>query len=342
MANEFQLLPNPTNIPGAVSTGYQRQNTNLFVLQTGLDTTEPYDDGSGTITIPMGGLVEINGVLFKLTDDVTFTKPDANTAYWIAVTDNGDGTAGISPVTRPGSYNPAKKGCYTADNARTLNWVSLGTLDNLTETAVFSQSVKGNWNFNLQKSWYYTQLQSGRGNGTGGSASGASAGGGGGASQYDAVTKVFFTDAKNVIINVGGSGGNGGTGSSGGSNCGGGGGGGSGSGEATEIVGIVETKSIKPGAGGNGGSGASAGGGGGGGAPGGAGGGSGWTTGGGGGLCGGVGGSSSTYTCPGGRYGGGSAPAAQGNGGGGGGQGLNGEDQSDGAAGGYCYIYKLS
>jgi hypothetical protein len=61
MANEFTLLPNPDNTPGAVSTGYQRQNTNLFCLYTGLDTTEPFDNGNGTITIPAGGLVGSQG-----------------------------------------------------------------------------------------------------------------------------------------------------------------------------------------------------------------------------------------------------------------------------------------
>jgi hypothetical protein len=184
--NEFQLLPNPTNVPEAVSTGYQRQNTNMFAIQTGLDTTEPYDDGAGIIEIPAGGIVELNGVMFKLTADIALTKPDANTAYWAAVSDNGDGTANITLVTRPGAWNPAKKGCYTDAGARTLNWVSLGNLDNPTESDIANlPTVKGKYTVNLKKGWYYTGLSSGLGGGNGNSGNNASvytggSGGGGG------------------------------------------------------------------------------------------------------------------------------------------------------------------
>jgi hypothetical protein len=146
MANEFQLLPNPDNIPGAVSSGYQRQNTNIFSLQTGLDTTEPFDNEDGTITIPEGGIVEINGSLFKLISTVTISKTDSNVANWIAVMDNGDGTAALSAVTRPGVWNPTKKGCYRSDDSRTLNWVSLGIPDGSLGTAIFSKTTKGTEN----------------------------------------------------------------------------------------------------------------------------------------------------------------------------------------------------
>jgi hypothetical protein len=197
MANEFQLLPNPTNIPESAFTGYQRQNTNIFSLQTGLDTTEPYDNGTD-ITIPEGGIIEVNGSLFKLPSTVTITKPNANTAYWIAVSDNGDETADISLVTRPGVWNPAKKGSYTTTGARTLNWVSLGIPDNITETPVFSQAVKGTWEQNLQKGWYYANLRSGLGGGNGGNGGNASTGyagsggSGGVATSYDTVIIIFF------------------------------------------------------------------------------------------------------------------------------------------------------
>jgi hypothetical protein len=66
IAKELMSLPNPDNMPGAISSDYPRQNTNIFALQTGLDTTEPVDNDNGTITIPAGGLVELNGVIFKL------------------------------------------------------------------------------------------------------------------------------------------------------------------------------------------------------------------------------------------------------------------------------------
>jgi hypothetical protein len=358
VANEFKLLPNPDNIPGAVSSGYQRQNVNLFSLLTGLDTTEPYDNGSGTITIPGGGYVELNGGIFKLTSTITLTKPNQNIAYWIGVSDNGDNTASIALLNKPGVWNPAKKGCYYKNNSidtygiRTLNWVSLGTPSSLPVTT-FSQTVKGKWTINLQKGWYYADLQSGLGNGTGGNGNASSGGSGGVASTYDSANIIFFHNGKNKLtIKVGGSGGNGGNGSK---KYGSGGGGGSGSGETTEIVGLIATKSVKPGKGGDAFTSNNRGpSGGGGGCPGGSGSqmtianyGNPYTVYGmDGGLKGGFGNSSNNSVTTGaGNYGGGAGKTDGGTdddmGGGGGGQGLNGEDKADGTAGGYCRIYKL-
>ena len=179
MSNEFQKLPNPDNVPGAVTSGYQRQNTNLYVLQTGLDTTEPYDDGEGAISIPAGGIVDVNGVLFKLTADVVLGKPNAGTCYWVAIADNGDGTTTPSLVTRPGAWDSAKKGCYTEDNKRTLNWVSLGqtSYSGLPLTKTFN--TKGMHTWRGKTGWYYIILKSGLGGGNGGSGSGRNYGGGG-------------------------------------------------------------------------------------------------------------------------------------------------------------------
>jgi hypothetical protein len=198
MANEFSQLPNPTNVPEEVSSGYQRQNTNMFAIQTGLDTTAPYDNGSGVITIPAGGVVEVNGVLFKLTANVTLNKSNQNTCYWIAITGNGNGTASASLVTRPGAWRHDKLGCYRTDGKRTLNWISLGTLASLTESTVFSQNVKGRWEIQLPKGWYYIYLASGKGGGNGGNASGINAGAGGVASLSKTLQFPFFHDGKKL------------------------------------------------------------------------------------------------------------------------------------------------
>ncbi len=37
MANEASILNNPTSIPEAVSTGYQRQNVNIVAARVGMD-----------------------------------------------------------------------------------------------------------------------------------------------------------------------------------------------------------------------------------------------------------------------------------------------------------------
>jgi hypothetical protein len=381
MANEFKLLPNPTNIPEAVSTGYQRQNTNLFCLQTGLDTTEPYDTGAGSIIIPEGGIIELNGSLFKLTPTISFEKPDINGAYWIAVKDNGTGTADISLVTRPGIWNPAKKSCYTTDGARTLNFVSSGNIINPLGAVYFTKNTKGIEIVKLLKGWYYIVLASGAGGGNGGGGGVGTSGGGGVASSYNIINRIVFIDKpmQQLTIKIGGSGFNGGSGGHGGfylkgQYSGGGGGGGSGRGEFSIIYELdMDTNEVRGGNGGNGGNGQnggdSSGGGGGG---------------GGGGEYGGPGGSdtyhrggdgSSIYGGPGdelyggnGSYGGnggggystGGGSGRSGNGGagvagedwisaggkssggGGGGMGSHGRWRPDGStAAGYCNIYKL-
>jgi hypothetical protein len=216
----LQQLPNPTQLPLAVTEGYQRQNTNMYAIQTGLDTTEPYDNGSGTITIPMGGIVEVNGVLFKVFQNVLLTKTNNNTAYWIEIITNDDGTANFALVTRPGVWNPDKQGCYRTNNRRTLNWVSRGipsSLNNANER-VLNKTTKGIENLYLQKSWYYVDLRSGSGSGDGESGSGGIGGAGGVASVYNSINYIFFNN-DNLLrhnVKVGGSGFNGGNGGNGG------------------------------------------------------------------------------------------------------------------------------
>jgi hypothetical protein len=65
MANELQLLPNPTNIPEAVSTGYQRQNNMLYVQMKGhLNVMLTNMDNSSAPKVLVGSVVEINGGLY--------------------------------------------------------------------------------------------------------------------------------------------------------------------------------------------------------------------------------------------------------------------------------------
>jgi hypothetical protein len=276
MANEFQIMPNPDNVPGLVSSGYQRQNTLIFAARAGLDTTEPFDDGNGVITIPAGGIAELNGVLFKITSGITLNKPAAATAYWIAVTDNGNGTASAALVTRPGAWNPAKQGCYLADGRRTLNWVSLGEINNISGLVqeFGNQGVKGEWTIRLKKGWYYAVLRSGLGGGNGTAGSGRTGGGAGGvpgSTSYKSLNKIFFYDGRgDVKAQVGGSGYSGGAGGNGGvassaagvasgGDGGKGGGGGGGRGQETSVAFGPERLTTGWQPGGNGGAGANGG-----------------------------------------------------------------------------------
>ena len=250
--NELQKLNNPDNLPNAVTTGYQRQNINITTIQTGIDTTEPYDDANGKITIPVGGIIETNGVMFKIVSEVTLNKPNTNIAYWIEVVDNNNDTASFNLVTRPGTWDAAKQGCYNENNRRTLNWVSLGNSNVVNETSIFSKNVKGTWYLNLKKGWYLANLSSGYGGGDGTNGALNIAGKGGVANKSIVINRPFFHDGKRqIVIKVGGSGWNGGDGSLGIAGLGGGGGGGSGRGEATSLNEISTGEQL----GGNGGKG---------------------------------------------------------------------------------------
>ena len=156
MANDFQQLPNPDNVPGQMTSGYQRQNNNILAIQTGLDTTEPYDNGAGLITIPAGGIIELNGVMFKLPEPVSLTKTDPAKAYWVAVFDNRNGKASASLVDRPGAWDSTKQGCYRTDGARTLNWVSLGAIEDNGTPVKVKENARTE-NLQLNAGWYYFQ-----------------------------------------------------------------------------------------------------------------------------------------------------------------------------------------
>ena len=107
MVDELVQLPNPDNVPGAVSTGYQRQNVNLLAGQTGLDLTAPYVSGA-TIVLPVGGIIDVNGVLYKIEAEAILTPANLTDAWYIYL-EVGTGTA-FTPklTTNPGTFNAAK------------------------------------------------------------------------------------------------------------------------------------------------------------------------------------------------------------------------------------------
>ena len=274
----IERQPNPDYIPGNVSTGYQLQNENMYIIQTGLDTTEPFDNGSGLITIPAGGVVEANGVMFKITSNITLTKPNQNTVYWLAVNDNGNGTATIDLSLRAGIWDSVKHGFYNSQNRRILNWHSLGSLNesyiiNNNLPLVFSRTVCGEQFVTLRSGWYIVDLRSGLGAGHGGNGAigpghgtagtGGLGGGGGIPNQSNRFIYVIFHniyESKNIGIfnkrfrvNVGGNGFVGADGVRGGwGTSGGGGGGGGGAGEESTFESIL-CLGINGGRGGNGG-----------------------------------------------------------------------------------------
>lgn len=257
----IQILPNPDNVPGAVTSGYQRQNTNMYAIQTGLDTTEPYDNGEGAITIPRGGVVELNGVMYKIADEVTLQKPNAAIAYWIAMETNDVGAATARLVTRPGKWFPAKQGCYDNEGRRTLNWVSLGVPSSLNDSVegvlIREKNVTRNADIILKKGWYFINMGSGAGNGAGSRGANADTGEAlivneGRAIQKVNKNKILFLENGNYKYSVGGDGFDGSRGARASSYAGQGGGGGSSAGEET-IFDNMTTGISQPGIGGKGG-----------------------------------------------------------------------------------------
>jgi hypothetical protein len=257
MANELSALLNPDSVPGAVSTGYQRQNNNMFAIQTGFDTLNSTENDT-SVTIEAGGIIEVNGVMFKVLTTTILNKPGGNPPYYVAVTDNGDETASLSIVTTRGTWDGFKQGYYLPDGARTTN----KNTKNQSTTGgalVYSKTTKGKKIISLAKGRYRAVAVSGKGEGN---ANGQT---GGVANTANTVEIVFQHDGLSQLqISVGGNGYNGGSGGSGaygggggGGGGGAGGGGGSGEGEETEIIGICATGRVKWGIGSNGSNGGS-------------------------------------------------------------------------------------
>ena len=121
MANEAEIINNPDSTPGAVSTGYQLQNTNLVSQRTGIDKTY-VSGGVGTATVEISGPVDVNGVLYDIKTQTVLTPPSAGRYY---ITLQGAGPQYLTPTlgTSAGTFDPLKNARYDASNYRVLNWV---------------------------------------------------------------------------------------------------------------------------------------------------------------------------------------------------------------------------
>jgi len=147
----LNIFLNPDHTPGAVESGYRRQNINMIAARMGLDTTEPYENERGSITVPKGGIVEVDGRMYMVAEDTNVPREGNGEANWLVVVAAADKlTARLEAVTRPGAWNPEKRGCYFSsgehDGGRTLNWVSTGKAADLPETDFANANVNVNVN----------------------------------------------------------------------------------------------------------------------------------------------------------------------------------------------------
>lgn len=121
MANEFEIIDNPTSTPEAVSTGYQAQNTNLVSQRAGLDLSV-VEGGVSQVTVKIAGPVDVNGVLYTCKTDAILTPEDGNGRYVIRL--NGSGDELTPELTKTfGAFDASKNARYDASNYRILNWI---------------------------------------------------------------------------------------------------------------------------------------------------------------------------------------------------------------------------
>lgn len=183
MANEASIINNPTSTPAAVSTGYQRQNVKIEALQNGIDLSV-VEAGTGKCTVKISGAIDVNGVLYSITQDVDLTLTVAG-RYAIHLAGSGDTLTPTLSAADLGTFDPSKNARYTAGGYRVLNWLidydgtdSLvfkwltphearnisNDIDTPIETII---SASGDWT--APRSKYYTITMTGKG-GNGGAA----------------------------------------------------------------------------------------------------------------------------------------------------------------------------
>ena len=124
MADELQIINQPDSVPGAYSTSYSRQLTKQQAIENGLDCSAPVVASATTITLPIGGPVDVNGVLYSITSAITLTISSADTDYYIYLA-AGSTSDYLTPTltTNAGTFDASKNARYTAGGDRILNWV---------------------------------------------------------------------------------------------------------------------------------------------------------------------------------------------------------------------------
>jgi len=242
------IIPNPDNVPSAVTTGYQLQNTVLFAAMTGLINISVDTVNKG---IRQGSIFELNGNIVRVTTDVgisgSLLSDNKNFVYAIPT---DDGKVNFSFSTTAPIWNANKGGWYLgATNQRALIecWTegnnqligTMGIMSNVMDIVVPPNSggtLVGTWknrthtSTHLERGWHRFVISSGLGAGDGKKPNegltsalgdtlrilGGAYSGGGVASVYNEITGVFFHQGGSLIIHVGGNGYSGGNSEQGG------------------------------------------------------------------------------------------------------------------------------
>lgn len=202
MANEAEIISNPTSVPSAVSESYARQNTRAYAATNGMDSTYMAVTGATSVALYPSGPVDVNGTLYAVKSQVNFTVNTVG-AHYIHLVGTGDK---LTPTlsTDAGTWSAAKNARYNSNGERVLNWV-IGYggvngsyklyIEPLHEPELGRNSIAGadqpeKWLITANNTWtaprskYYTiEIQAMGGGGgyasSGGKACGGSGGGGG-------------------------------------------------------------------------------------------------------------------------------------------------------------------
>lgn len=123
MANELEIINNPTSTPAAVSTGYQRQNTRALASSNGVDLSyvEAYD--ATTVRLRQSGAVDVSGTLYAVGAQADFTVSSAG-RYFIYLADGSDSDHKTPTIgTDAGTFDAELNARYLATGERVLNWL---------------------------------------------------------------------------------------------------------------------------------------------------------------------------------------------------------------------------
>lgn len=270
------IIPNPTNTPEAVSTGYQRQNTVLFSSMVGFCNINMSVAG----IISAGSIVEVNGTLVKSYSDEKVSEMNlipSNSMFFIYAVPISKDTIEYIASTDVPEWSTDKSGYYY-DGARAVIRVykdlsgNIGGITKMSDilssnippneggVLIYSKNVRSFEHLYLTPGWYRYEMSSGAGGGSGGTPVNEVGGGGGVPHIYIFKSSVFFCPGASLAVKVGGNGyiglsGTNGT-ASGDTWGGGGGGAGGGAGEESYISFLsikMSTGNVESGSGGRGG-----------------------------------------------------------------------------------------
>jgi hypothetical protein len=215
MANEVEIINNPTSTPVAVSTGYQAQNIRANAGTNGIDNSGVVITDTNKITLKVSGGVDVNGTLYKVGLDTELTLSSFG-RYFIHLAGTGS-TLTPTLSTDDGTFDPDLNARYNASSERILNWIINYSdksglqiekliLPDVGRNTFIEQDVQpetlitasGSWFAPVSK-YYKFKLQARGGNGAGVSAlAGTQIGGDGGGGAYGEV--VLFLEAGTEVI----------------------------------------------------------------------------------------------------------------------------------------------